>query len=506
MRMRKSAVLLILSSLFPGVSAAQIAHDHRAPENLGTVSFAISCHSGVQREFEKGVALLHSFAYSSAEGSFNHVAEKDPHCAIAHWGIAMTYYHELWNPPIQQDTFSKGRAEIRRSQIIGGGTALERGYIRALSLFYKGDFSAMPFQERVALYERAMGGLAEAHPEDSESQVFYALALLAGASPFDKTHARQKHAAQILLPLFFKYPQHPGIAHYLIHACDNQEMARQGLDAALAYSKIASSTPHALHMPSHIFTRLGMWNESIASNQLARVAARGQGDIGEELHAMDYLVYAYLQQGRDREANDVIQQSKAMPNLDEQDFKIAYAATAMPARYAIERRQWTEAVNVVSPVDSPPNVIAVAIWARGMGLARSGQPALARLEVERLRQLEPIVRSPRESNGDYWGRQLKIQESEVMAWTTQAEGDVVNARSLLRKAADEEDAMEKLPVTPGPIVPAREQLGDLLLQQGRPQLALKEFQISLKAYPNRRGSVKGVSEASARLRTHPTQK
>ena len=267
------ATFLVCFFLISGLRADQSTHDHAVPENLGVVSFGTSCKPRVQKDFERSVALLHSFAYSAAEASFRQVLERDPNCAIAHWGVAMTYFHQLWDPPVRQDTIPQGREEIRRAQEIGGGTDRERGFIHALALFYDRDFAAIPYRERVSKYEAARAELAAAYPEDTESQVFYALALLASASPFDKTHMREKHAVKILEPLFHKYPQHPGIAHYLIHACDNQEMAQQGLAAARAYSKIAPSAPHALHMPSHIFTRLGMWDDSIASNLAARAAA-----------------------------------------------------------------------------------------------------------------------------------------------------------------------------------------------------------------------------------------
>lgn len=494
-----SATFLVCVFVISGLRAGQSTHDHAVPENLGVVSFATSCKPDVQKDFERSVALLHSFAYSAAEPSFRQVAEQDPNCAIAHWGVAMTYFHQLWDPPVRQDTIPQGREEIQHAQEIGGGTARERGFIRSLALFYGWDFGAVPYRERVSKYERAMGELAAAYPNDRESQVFYALALLASASPFDKAHSRQKHAVKILDPLFQEYPQHPGIAHYLIHACDNQEMAQQGLLAARAYSKIAPFAPHALHMPSHIFTRLGMWDDSIASNLAARLAAHNQRDMGEELHAMDYLVYAYLQKGREKEANEVIQQLKAMSSLDEGDFKIAYAATAMPVRWALERRQWAEAASMVPPSGAPPHVTAVAVWARAIGLARTGHSASAREEVKKLRQFEQELRASGEDYGEYWPKQVEIQEVEVMAWSAQAEGEADEARNLLRKAADDEDAVEKLPVTPGPVIPAREQLGELLLQQGKWGQALKEFQISLANSPKRRGAMIGVARASEGL-------
>jgi len=492
----RASALFFAFLLLPSGLRPQATHEHPVPESLGVVSFGTSCRPGVQKDFERGVALLHSFAYSSAEATFRQVAEKDPNCAIVHWGIAMTYFHELWDPPIEQDAVAKGREEVRRAQEIGGGTGRERGFIHALALFYNRDLSAIPYRERVSQYEAAMADLARAYPKDEEPQVFYALALLASASPFDTTHVRRKHAVQILEPLFHKYPQHPGIAHYLIHACDNQEMAEQGLVAARTYSKVASSAPHALHMPSHIFIRLGMWDDSIASNLAARAAAHNQGDIGEELHAMDYLVYAYLQEGRELEASSVIRELGTMPIPDERDLKVAYASTAMPVRYAVERGQWVEAASIVPPSSASPYVTAVAVWARAIGFARTGHPADARQEVEKLRRLEQQLRASRDGYSEYWAKQVEIQELEAMAWSAQAEGGTDEARKLLREAADDEDATEKLPVTPGPIIPGREQLGDLLLQQGQPKQALKEFQLALSASPKRRGAIIGASRAS----------
>ncbi len=491
--------LLLVFFFTPVISARQDSHQHPAPEKLGVVSFPTSCKAGLQREFEKGVALLHSFAYSRAETSFRKVAEEDPDCAIAHWGIAMTYFHQLWDPPIYAGAFARGRQEIERAQQIGKDSDRERRFIHALAPFYDRDLSAIPYTERVSRYENAMGELAKAYPKDVESQVFYALALLAVASPFDKTHAKQKQAVSILDPLYRKYPRHPGIAHYLIHACDNREMARHGLAAARAYSKIAPSAPHALHMPSHIFTRLGMWRDSIASNKAARAAAHSQGDIGEELHAMDYLVYALLQEGRDREAREILEQLKVMPALHEGDFKVAYAATAMPVRYAVERQDWVEAAAIAPPSGAPPQVTAVAVWARGIGLARTGRPAGARQEVKRLRQLERQLRASSAGYSEYWAEQVDIQAVEVSAWLAQAEGKPGEARNLLREAADDEDATEKLPVTPGPIVPAREQLGDLLLEQKQPALARKEFRVALANAPGRRGAFMGMLRASKAL-------
>src|SRR5579859_449557 len=297
----------------------------------------------------------------------------------------MTYFHQLWDPPLSLTTIPIAHREIQLAQQLRADTERERKFINALSLIYQ-DADTIGYPARALHYERAMKNLAAENRKDEEAQVFYALALLASASPTDKTHTNQKQAADLLEPLFRASPQHPGIPHYLIHAYDNAELASRGLPAARAYSKIAPSAPHALHMPSHIFTRLGLWEDSIASNLAAREAAHQQGDTGEELHAMDYLVYAYLQSERDKDAAQVIEQLKNL-NLNAGDFKIAYAATAMPVRYAVERSQWADAAAIVPPTGAAPHVIATAVWARGIGLARTGHATQAHAEIDRLQQL-----------------------------------------------------------------------------------------------------------------------
>ena len=486
----RAAWCLTLLLFFSQVYQGQQFHVHPA-QKLGTVTFRTTCSPTTHRGFERAVALLHSFAYSAAELSFKDVLVMDPRCAIAHWGIAMTNFHQLWDPPITSDAMGVGEQEIRRAREIGTQSDRERSFMEALALVFQ---PGVPYATRVVNYEDAMKKMAATYSADTEVQVFYALSLLAAASPFDKTHLRQKQAAEILEPLYRKYPQHPGIAHYLIHAYDNAELAKNGIRAARAYSRIASSAPHALHMPSHIFTRLGMWNDSIESNLAARVAAHREGDIGEELHAMDYLVYAYLQERRDREAGEVIQQLKQMQKLDERDFKIAYASTAMPLRYTVERRQWMDATKILVCEEAPPEVTALAVWGRALGFAKNGSPIQAGIEIGRLHQLE---RQLRLAGNEYWAGQVSIQGLEAEAWHAQAQGKTYEARRLLRQAADEEDATEKLPVTPGPIIPAREQLGELLLEQNYPDLAIKEFRSALMMAPKRRGSLDGLSRAAA---------
>src|SRR6201994_194639 len=485
---RISLILLLVFSSSP----AQQTHSNPAPENLAKISLQISCVPAVQEQFNRGVALLHSFAYTAAQRAFQRVSEVDPQCAMAHWGMAMTYFQQLWEPPLPAATISIAQKEIQHARKLGASTERERQFIHALGLIYQ-DAATIPYPTRALNYEHAMSDLAAENTRDVEAQVFYALALLANVSPADKTHAKQKMAAHVLEPLDHAYPQHPGIPHYLIHACDNAELAPQGLAAARAYSRIAPSAPHALHMPSHIFTYLGLWDDSIASNLAAREAAHQQGDTGEELHAMDYLVYAYLQRGRDKDAREIIQQLKNMPNLDRGDFKIAYASTAMPVRYAVERARWTDAVGIVSPAGTPPHVVAIAAWARGIGFARSGRVTEARAEMDRLRQIEQQLRA---SGNDYWATQVQILGHEVAAWSAQTDSKPDQAVALMRASANQEDAIEKLPVTPGPIVPAREQLGSLLLAQNHPDMALKEFRIALANAPGRLGAIQGAARAA----------
>ncbi len=485
---RISLSLLFVASLSP----AQEAHDHGVPEKLGKVSFPITCAPAVQEQFNRAVALLHSFAYGPAEEAFQAIAKTDPQCGMAHWGVAMTYFHQVWSPSLPPETFPIAQREMLQATRLGAGSDRERQFIHALGLLYQQSPALKPGQ-RTSAYEQAMAEVALQNGTDVESQVFYAVSLLSNTSPADKTHRKQKQAIGVLEPLFRDYPNHPGIAHYLIHASDSQELAQRGLPAARAYAQIAPSAPHALHMPSHIFTRLGLWNDSIQSNLASRQAAHQHGDTMGELHAMDYLVYAYLQTGRDTDVGQIIREMRAMPAMDMSNFAIAYAATAIPIRDAVERARWPDAASMSPPTGAAPSVVALAVWSKGLGLARTGRPTEARAQADQLRTIEAELRA----SGDlYWSTQTGVLASEVMAWSAQANGDPNQALTLLRAAADREDALEKLPVTPGPILPAREQLGDLLLQQKQSHLALTEFKAALVQAPGRRGAIDGADHAS----------
>jgi hypothetical protein len=485
-------LLLLLACTGPGYAQEMHDHDHGVPEKLGTIAFPISCAPAVQQPFNRAVALLHSFAYGPAQKAFRDVAEKDPRCAMAHWGLAMTYFHPVWQPALPPETFSLGQKEAQEAVRLQPAAGRERAYIHAVALLFQANPALKP-EQRTQAYEQAMGKLASEHRDDLEAQVFYAVALLSNASMADKTHARQKQAVAILDPLFKTHPDHPGIAHYLIHASDSAELASHGLDAARKYASIAPSAPHALHMPSHIFTRLGLWDDSIRSNLASEAAARAQGDIMGELHAMDYLVYAYVQTGREKEARQVIADMKAMPKLDMTNFAIAYASAAMPVRVAVEGEHWKEAIALAPPQGAPDSVAAIPVWAKGLGLARTGRADDADAQAARLRAMEARLRT----SGDmYWADQTGILATEVAAWATQARGNDAGATALMRDAAEKEDALEKRPVTPGPIVPAREQLGELLLAQNKPGPALAAFQDALAQAPGRAGSLHGADAAS----------
>ncbi len=479
-------------------------HSHPAPEKLGTVSFETSCAPGVQRDFERAVALLHSFAYTESASAFAAIAKADPGCAMAHWGVAMSGFHQLWAPP-DAKALLLGQEEIRAAGLIAKKTERERQIINAGGAYFR-DADPLHHLVRAKEYERAMESVAKQFPTDVEVQVFYALALIATAPPTDRSHANQKRAAAILEPIYRDHPDHPGVAHYLIHAYDSTELARQGLAAARAYSKIAPSVPHALHMPSHIFTRLGLWDESIASNEAARAAAHEQGDTGEELHAMDYLTYAYLQRGRDEDARRVVGELRTEQLLSAKDFKIGYAATAMPVRFAVERQQWKDAT-VLDPLQgSEPHVVAIVHWARAMGHAHTGQLELAASDIDEINSCEARSRA---AGNEYWAAQTRVLAKEASGWRAFAASRSSEAVSLLRAAADAEDALEKLPVTPGPIVPAREQLGQLLLELHRPREALAELTQALNDAPGRRAAIvaavraadeSGESATASRLR------
>ncbi len=446
---------------------------HGAKGPLGTVEFPVSCTAGAQESFTRGVALLHSFTYEESEEAFRDAAARDPRCAMAHWGLAMTEYHQLWEPYPGPEELQRGSAEIQKARELKRGTPREKDYVEALGVFYDG-WKQRSHAARAMAYRDAMHGVQERNPKDQEAAIFYALALVATAAPEDKTYGNQRKAAAILEPVFAAYPGHPGVAHYLIHAYDNPVLAPQGVGAARAYSKIAPGLPHALHMPSHIFIRLGLWEDSISSNIAAVAAAQKHGDQGEEFHALDYLTYAYLQLGRNAEAEKIKEHLPAPSNVKPSfAFKINYATAAIRARCALEQQHWAEAET--------------------LGAAHTGNLQAARREREAVRRLSGELKD----KGDaYWAEQVAIQGEEAGGWVAFAEHRTYDALRLLRMAADQEDAAEKHPVTPGTVRPARELLGDLLMEMHQPKEALVAYQKVLAVAPGRRNAVGGAAEAA----------
>ena len=474
------------------VSSEQEHGAHKAQGALGTVEFPVSCNARAQESFTHGVALLHSFTYEESAGAFRQAAAKDAHCAMAHWGLAMTEYHQLWEPYAGPVELKRGSAEIEAARGLKPPTAGEKEYVAALGVFYDG-WEQRGHAARAQAYRNAMQGLHERNPKDQEAAVFYALALIASASPEDKTYANQRAAAAILKPIFAAHPDHPGVPHYLIHAYDNPVLAPQGVAAARAYAKIAPDLPHALHMPSHIFTRLGMWKESMASNLASAAAARKHGDQGEEFHALDYLTYAYLQLGRNDEAEKIRDHLPALENVKATSlFKINYAKAAIRARCALEQQHWEEAENLAPDPGVQPQVAAISHWAAALGAAHRGNLPAARRHTEEVRRLSVELR---EKGDAYWAQQTAIQGEEAGAWLAFAEHRTYDALRLLRMAADHEEATEKHSVTPGAIRPARELLGDLLMEMHQSKEALAAYQKVLALAPGRRNAMRGMAEA-----------
>jgi len=506
-------VFLLVSFLSIALVSSAVAqemhpHRHARPENLGTVKFTTSCSPNAQKQFNQAVAWLHSFEYEEAEKAFTETAATDPQCGMAYWGIAMSNYHPLWVPPTPAE-LKKGWSAVEKAKASGTKTPREQDYIAAIEIFYK-DHDKLDHRTRAFAYSDAMKQLHTRNPSDREAGVFYALSLIAtGMMSPGKTYEREKQAAQILNDALAREPQHPGVSHYLIHSYDYPALAQLALPAARSYAKIAPASAHAQHMPSHIFTRLGLWPEATRSNLDAQAAAKAfatrnkmSGAWDEQLHAMDYLAYAYLQRAQDKHAAGVLDELKKIQKVEPQTFKVAYAYTAIPARYALERRQWSEAAKLTLaeeewkdfPWQRFPWATAHIHFARAIGAARSGDITTARTEVDKLVSIKQALS---EVKGEYnWAKQVDIQRMMALAWLQHAEGKDEEALRQLREAADLDDATDKHPVTPGSIFPAREQLGELLLELKQPAAALKEFEASFRNTPERFNGLYGAARAA----------
>jgi len=473
---------------------------HQA-ETLGTVMFENTCLPTVGASFNRAVALLHSFEFRSAIDGFEDVLAENPTCAIAYWGIALSYWGNPFAGARSTDALRAGLAAVEAGRNAGSPTARERAYIDAVAALFE-NYSTASQRDRILAYERAMAEVVRGNPDDMEAKIFHALALNQTALPNDKTYAAQLGATAILEPLFAMYPDHPGLAHYIIHAYDHPPLASRALDAARRYAAIAPSAPHALHMPSHTFTRVGAWQESVATNRLSEQTAMRQGGATEALHAMDYQTYAHLQMAQDRAALEVLNR---VPSVAAQFDATAitggaappmagfYALAAIPARYALERGAWQEAAELTVPASGTPFTIAIVHFARALGAARSGHPAEASGDIARLAELRDRLRQALDT---YWAEQVGIQLRVANAWVAYADGQREEAIRTMREAADAEDATDKSAVSPGPLVPARESLGEMLLEAGDATAALQAFEASIAKEPGRFRGAYGAARAA----------
>lgn len=483
-RKRRTALLSAMMAACAVVSGAPVRADGpnhgNMPVRLGTVHFGTSCDPAVQPKFDRAMIWLHSFWAKDAIADFTAVQQQDPSCAMASWGIAMALQgNALTAQPPNAATTANALVALDKAKSIGAKTQRERDYLAAVDLLYRNGQE--DFRARRLAYAKAMETLANRYPDDTEAQIFYALALEMTAPPTDKTYANQLKAAAILQKLLPQQPDHPGIAHYLVHAYDYPALAKLGLPAARLYAQIAPDHPHALHMPSHIFTRLGMWQESIDANLRSAAAAKAEGNGQEQGHAMDYLVYAYLQLGQDEAAKRVVDESAAL-TVNPAIFIGPYAVHAMPARYAVERRAWEEAILLQPRTSSFPFVDAITHFARGLGFAHLNQGASARQEEIELAHARDALAT---QNNTYWSKQVEVQRLAVAAWIALSEGQREQAVAWMYASADLEDSMDKHIVTPGAIVPARELLGEMLLEVHQPAGALAAFDASAQREPNR---------------------
>jgi tetratricopeptide (TPR) repeat protein len=488
-----SAFALAAASLAASFSQPVLGQEE-TDQRLGTVHFETSCNEVAQRRFDRAMRYQHSFWYRESRELFEEVLKADPDCGIAYWGIALSLQNNPHAPP-PAGNLPLGLAAVEKGRAVGARTQRERDFINAMAAFYN-DYDKVDHRTRVLAYLKAMEDVAQTYPNDDEAQILYAIELNVAAPPSDKTYAMQLKGAAILEPIFRRQPRHPGVAHYLIHLYDTPALAEKGLDAARRYAQIAPAAPHAQHMPSHIFTRVGYWKESISSNVESVRAAKASNEAHDQLHAMDYLVYAYLQTGQDGKAKAVIDEMRGVSGFTETFIAGPYALAVSPARYALERGDWNAAAQLSIRPTPLANVEAITHFARALGAARSGAPEAAGPDIARLAELREQLRAAKDA---YWAEQVDIQWQVATAWLLYAEGKYEEALNAMSAAADAEDRTEKHPVTPGVPTPARELYGAMLLERGMAEQALAAFEATLKKEPNRLGATLGAASAANKM-------
>jgi tetratricopeptide (TPR) repeat protein len=491
-----SWVLAGALALAPSVVADDEGHHHEeiTQEQLGTVHFPISCAPAEQKAFEKGVALLHSFWYPEARKAFQELEKQDPKCAMAYWGEAMSMWHQLWEHP-SGDTIKQAQATLKKGDEAKPQTARERDYIAAIEKFYSSD---KDYYARADAYSDAMQKVYQKYPDDHEAAAFYALSLLAAEPENDTTFANRKKAGQVLQPLFDSEPNHPGVAHYLIHTYDKPQLAQLGLPAAQRYAKIAPAAPHALHMPSHIFARLGLWQEDIDSNLASiaatrKTAAMNMGGASHQFHAMDFLIYAYLQNGHDADAKKLIEEVQGMGSMKEMDDmgdERTYTLVVGTARYPLELHRWADAASLKPLPDTTLRENSITYGARIVGAARSGNVAQAKKD---LKELDNIHQKLLDNKRNEAAESVELERKASVAWIDFAEGKKDAAIAAMREAAAMEEARGD---RSDAALPAREMLADMLLEMKRPDEALVEYQADLKFYPNRFNGLYGAGQAA----------
>jgi tetratricopeptide (TPR) repeat protein len=482
---------LSLSILLPAGAAAQ---DHKHSDHgLGTVHFAVGCNAEAQQRINTAVAMLHSFWLQEARKTFESAAQADPGCGVAYWGVALTHFGNPFAGGPAPEGNQAGLAAAEKAASIGSKNARDQAYIDAALALYK-DYETVDSRTRMRAYEAALGKLHAQDPNDVESAIFHGLWLVATAPVTDMTFAQQKKASEILNPLFAKQPQHPGLAHYIIHAFDSPQLAQLALNAARRYADIAPSAPHALHMPSHTFTRLGYWDESIKTN---RKSADLEPTRASKAHAADYMVYAYLQQGRDEAARSVLNEIGLDVSGSGDGSQIGtlggYNAVAMQARFALERDDWKTASTLPVLTNQPAFVQAITRFSRALGAAQTGNASGARAEIN---ELNALVEKLNAAKDPYWPIVVDAQRMAAEAWVAHAEGKHAEALKLAADAAEKEETVEKHPVTPGPLIPARELLADILMVHKKPAEALAAYEATLKKEPNRLRTLAGAVRAA----------
>ena len=489
--MKRTLCAAVVAAALPVIQCfAQNASD----EQFGKVHFSTSCNEVAQRRFDRAMRYQHSFWYGPAQEIFEETIKADPNCTIAYWGLALALgRNPHFSPP--KDNLAQGLAALEKAKSLGAKTQRERDYIDSLHVLYV-DHDAVPFTRRTQNYLKAVEAVAARYPDDDEAQIAHAIALNVAASPNDKTYVYQLKGAAILEPIFKRQPRHPGVAHYLIHLYDYPPIAEKGLEAAKRYSEIAPAAPHALHMPSHVFTRVGYWKESIASNAASARAAKAGKELHDQLHAMDYMVYAHLQLAQDKEARSVIDEMVATKGYSTNIRTGPYAVVASQARYMVERNDWKGAAELALQPSQFVYIDAITHFARAVGAARSGNPAAAKADIARLADLRDKLLQDKDA---YWSEQVEIQRQGAVAWLLFAEGKHQDAMTAMAAAADAEDKTEKNIVTPGPLVPARELYGFMLLERSMTKEALAAFEQTLSKEPNRLNATLGAAKAAQSL-------